>query len=124
MREIDYETALNLMGIAGRDDIVMVIPVQMDSMPLPEIRKHANNGAMFFAPYEKDVAVPEAKIVPEKNATPPDEQPSAKRRKVDGGKIRALHEGGWSAKAIAEDVGCGLQTVYNYLKKLEEKENE
>lgn len=71
MREIDYETALNLMGIAGRDDIVMVIPVQMDSMPLPEIRKHANNGAMFFAPYEKDVAVPEAKIVPEKNATPP-----------------------------------------------------
>ena len=33
------------------------------------------------------------------------------------GRIYALDESGWSAQKIADDVGCSLSTVYNYMNK-------
>lgn len=41
--------------------------------------------------------------------------------KVDHGKIVALHKAGWSASAIATEVGCSAQTVLNHLKQEEQK---
>lgn len=38
------------------------------------------------------------------------------KRKADTGRITALHNAGWSAKKIAEDMGISEATVYNYLK--------
>lgn len=50
--------------------------------------------------------------------------PSPGKRKIDVGKIKALRKAGWSARDIAIDVGCSEATVYNHLKKMEEKSNE
>ena len=33
------------------------------------------------------------------------------------GRIYALDNAGWTAKQIADDVGCALSTVYNYMNK-------
>lgn len=41
--------------------------------------------------------------------------------KIDHGKIVALHKAGWSASAIANEVGCSAQTVLNHLKQEEPK---
>lgn len=48
---------------------------------------------------------------------PIEEKPKNKRQKrVDHGKIHALHEAGWKMRDIAMDVGCSEQTVYTSLK--------
>lgn len=36
-----------------------------------------------------------------------------KRQRLDIGKIMALHNAKWSAKAIAEEMGCSVQAVYD-----------
>ena len=33
------------------------------------------------------------------------------------GRIYALDDAGWTASQIADDVGCGIATVYNYMNK-------
>lgn len=40
------------------------------------------------------------------------------KRRLDCGKIRALKNAGWTVKAIAEEMNCSEQAVYNVLKKL------
>lgn len=49
----------------------------------------------------------------------PVEEPKEKkpRKKVDAGKIWALHDAGWNSPSIALEVGCSSQTVYNVLAK-------
>lgn len=42
-----------------------------------------------------------------------------KRKKVDLGKIGALHRAGWSASKIADEMGLSDKQVYYYLKKAE-----
>ncbi len=37
------------------------------------------------------------------------------------GKLRALHEGGWSVAQIADEMGVSQQTIYNKLKELKAK---
>lgn len=48
----------------------------------------------------------------------------AKRKPVDTGKLLALRKAGWSLKKIGEELGISEGSVFNYLKKLEEKANE
>lgn len=40
------------------------------------------------------------------------------------GKVTALRNAGWSMKKIADEMGVSEGTIWNNLKKLEEKENE
>lgn len=47
-----------------------------------------------------------------------DEPKEGKRGKVDIGKLFALHNAGWNAKDIAEELNCSLATVYNNINKL------
>lgn len=44
------------------------------------------------------------------------------RRKVDKGKIIALHNAGWKPKAIQEEMGISEATVYNVLKEYRESQ--
>ena len=45
------------------------------------------------------------------------EKPKPKKgRKVDTGKIKALYDGKWSIKAIADEMKCSEQTVRNVIK--------
>lgn len=43
--------------------------------------------------------------------------PAEKKRRLDAGKIQALRNAGWTVKAIAEEMSCSEQAVYNVLKK-------
>ena len=47
-----------------------------------------------------------------------DEPKKGKRGKVDIGKLFALHNAGWNAKDIAEELHCSVVTVYNNINKL------
>lgn len=46
------------------------------------------------------------------------------RKPLDMGKVTALRNAGWSMKKIADEMGVSEGTIWNNLKKLEEKENE
>lgn len=52
------------------------------------------------------------------------EEMSNARRMLDDGKIGALREAGWSLKAIAEEMGCSIQTVSNHLKAMGKEEED
>lgn len=50
MKQIDYETAINQLMVAGNKEIqIAVLTPMKDVMPL-EIRRMANEGAVFFIP--------------------------------------------------------------------------
>lgn len=46
------------------------------------------------------------------------------RPKVDRGKVKALHDAGWSPAKIADEMGCSYQIVYRILEKFREVEDE
>ena len=45
------------------------------------------------------------------------DEDTSKRKKIDRGKIIALHKAGWSGKKIADEMRCSIGTVYNVIKK-------
>ena len=57
------------------------------------------------------------------DAAPPTPKPS-KRKPVDVGKIRALHNAGWPRAKIADEMGVSLVTVGKYINKQEEENAE
>ena len=73
-----------------------------------ESRKISGGGAA-----RKEIAAPD----PEPKKKP---QPKKKKQEkaFDMGKLRALHEGGWSVVKIADEMGVLQQTIYNKLKEL------
>ena len=87
MKQIDYETAINQLMVAGNEEIQIA------------------------------VLTPRSR-----GKVPPSKPPAAKRLQVDGGKIKALHEAGWPVAKIADEMRVSQQTVYTYLKKMEEKD--
>lgn len=46
----------------------------------------------------------------------PDPKPTKKRKPIDKGKVKALHEAGWSAAKIADEMGCSSANIYLILK--------
>lgn len=44
------------------------------------------------------------------------DEDTSKRKKIDRGKIIALHKAGWSGRKIADEMGCSVGTVYNVIK--------
>jgi len=50
-------------------------------------------------------------------AIPPEKKAVCKtNKKIDAGKVLALHKAGWKVKDIASELSCSDQTVYNALK--------
>lgn len=113
MKQIDYETAINQLMVAGNEEVqIAVLTPVKDVMPL-EIRRMANEGAVFFIPDNQEAGESTLSLKP----------PAAKRRQVDGGKIKALHEAGWPVAKIADEMQVSQQTIRNYIKKMEGKKN-
>ena len=55
------------------------------------------------------------------NAPEREEKPTRGRaRKVDVGKIYALHKAHWSAEEIADEMGISVATVYKYLREIKQ----
>jgi len=54
---------------------------------------------------------------PDLPTIPPEKKSICKtNKKIDAGKVLALHKAGWSVKDIASELSCSDQTVYNALK--------
>ena len=51
---------------------------------------------------------------------PEREHTRGRARKVDVGKIYALHKAHWSAEKIADEMGISVATVYKYLREIKE----
>lgn len=79
------------------------------------IKRHCARGAPATVNQDFEKAVEEmAQGSREEN--PP---PAEKKHRLDAGKIQALRKAGWTVKAIAEEMSCSEQAVYNVLKKPE-----
>lgn len=130
MQQIDYDTVVNLLMYAGRDDILVAKPKPIAAMPAPEIRKLGNEGAVFFLPEDAPVVAsaqqemePEvAALSQQETEKAPPQKKLAPRKPVDSGKIMALHKAGRSAAWIADDMKISKQAVYSHLKKMKEME--
>lgn len=78
------------------------------------INRHCEKGIPAVPNKEFEKAVQEMI----KDTQPSDPPPEKKTRsKLDTGKIVALRKAGWTIKAIAEEMSCSEQAVYNVLKK-------
>lgn len=60
-----------------------------------------------------------ARFIVEEAAEKPQKAQKETGRKIDHGKIMALHRAKWTATKIAEEVGCSVQTVINHIKQEE-----
>lgn len=68
-----------------------------------------------------EFAVDERSADPESPPDPDQEKQPAKRKKLDWGKIQALHRAGWSHEKIADEMGTTAETVATGLSKLRKK---
>ncbi len=70
--------------------------------------------AQLEKPEEDPVPVEDPKPVQPKPKEVKEKKP---RKKVDAGRIWALHDAGWNASSIAMELACSAWTVYDILKK-------
>lgn len=113
MKEITYQDAVELMAFARTNDVQ--IAIRADRYSFCEIKRMTEAGAIFLVP---DDPKPEPKA-PE---APAPEAP--KRRAIDKGKVMALHNAGWSAAKIADELQCSTQTVYAIISKAKQEQKE
>lgn len=61
--------------------------------------------------------------VEEEKQSPPPAEPEKKsgRKKIDRGKVLALHRAGWSNKKIADEMACSEASISTILKLIKEK---
>lgn len=66
-----------------------------------------------------EVPVPEMDPVPEKAKK---KSPPTTKKTIDRGKVKALHEAGWSNAKIADEMKCSAWSVSMILKEFREQE--
>ena len=106
LKEIDMTGALARLK-DGSDQICAIIPVTKETT-LNELMNARGFVLVDGKTPEERVAKPAPKQKPEK-------------KNVDHGKIIALHNAGWTATAIASEIGCSIPTVTSHIKAEKEK---
>lgn len=147
IKQISKEEALQLASKG--QDIMIMVPGEGDgswSDMVPDTLQNLLAGLMFFRKEpaleninEESTPPPAAKqpagLDRETEKTSGSTEKSAansvasgaerkKRITVDTGKLVALRNAGWSMKKIAEELGISEGSVFNYLKKMEGKNEE
>lgn len=56
--------------------------------------------------------------------TPPEKKRGKRAKKLDVAKIKTLHNAGWSAAKIADELNCAIGTVYLHLKRMRAENEE
>lgn len=105
LKEIDLVGALARMK-EGSEKICMLVPVSKDTT-LEELMQ-----ARGFALADTKKEEPKPKAEKPKAEKPKQEKP---KRNIDTGKILALYNAGWTASAIASEIGCSTPTVTKYI---------
>lgn len=123
-KQIDKKTALEL-AVKGKEVLVMV-PAGKDSGwegMMPGTLGHLLEGCLFFR-REPAMEVELAGPV-ETEPAQPDPPPAGKKRgpkkALDVGKLVALHNAGWPAAKIADELRVTERTVYAHLQKMREE---
>lgn len=107
LKEIDLAGALARIR-EGSDNVCILVPVTAST--------YAYELAQGVGFVVRDGAKePEQKPKAEKP------KPKPEKKNVDHGKIIALHNAGWTATAIASEVGCSIPTVTSHIKAEKEK---
>ena len=126
VKQIDEKTALELAA-KGKEVLVM-IPGGKDSGwedMMPDSLEHMLEGCLFFR-QEPAMEVDLVGEEPQQEAAGEDDQspdppPAGKRKKIDTGKLIALHKAGWPVAKIAEELRVSERAVYLNLQKMKEE---
>lgn len=124
VKQIDEKTALELAA-KGKEVLVMV-PAGKDpgwEGMMPDTLGHMLEGCMFF---RREPAMEVELVEPaEIEKAQPDPPPAGKKRgpkkALDVGKLVALHNAGWPAAKIADELRVTERTVYAHLQKFREE---
>lgn len=118
VKQIDIKTALEL-AVKGKEVLVMV-PAGKDSGwedMMPGTLGHLLEGCMFFRrepAMEVELTGP-VEIEPAQPDPPPAGKKRGPKKALDVGKLVVLHNAGWPAAKIADELRVSVRTVYNYL---------
>lgn len=69
-------------------------------------------------PLQEEPEKPEPKKTESKPA--PKKTAPKKSKPIDKGKVGALYKAGWSAAKIADEMRCGVSTIYKIIKEIQE----
>lgn len=61
---------------------------------------------------------------PDQCDPPPEKKRGKRAKKLDVAKIKTLHNAGWSAAKIADELNCAIGTVYLHLKRMRSENEE
>lgn len=120
MKIVKYDEAVDLVMHGGREDICLMIPQPMDKLPMREVRKLAEGGAVFAVMPDESKSQTDDVVNTGPGPEDQEDKPDKRRRvKLDTGKVMSLHNAGWSNRKIADEMGCSEGTIWYFLKKME-----
>lgn len=116
VKQIDEKTALQLAA-RGKEVLVMA-PITTDPEKWidyePNTLGHMLEGCLFFR-REPAMEVELAESAEIEKAQPDPLSRKEAKKAVDVGKLIALHNAGWPAAKIADELKVSVRTVYKYL---------
>ena len=124
---IDEALELHKRGLmVGVLQPVVPEPKNLDDYEFLTLKKIRDGWEFFRNEVEKEKRETESKAVEEKAVMKTKEKPeppkseAPNKKQIDVGKMKALHNAGWSMKQIAEEMQLAPSTVCEHLKKMEE----
>lgn len=124
---IDEALELHKRGLmVGVLQPVVPEPKNLDDYEFLTLKKILAGCEFFRIVLEEEKRETEPKAVEEKAVMETKEKPeppkpeAPNKKQIDVGKMKALHNAGWSMKQIAEEMQLAPSTVCGYLKKMEE----
>lgn len=129
LRQVDLKRALELMTAGERVKILCPGVLSDDWTGVsPGYLNDYLDGMIFFEDVTVTDVTHEPAPDPEEGEPLPESEtvsePPKKRKDIDMGKIRALHNAGWSQQAIADEMGVSAPTIKKRLEEMGLKRRE
>lgn len=97
--------------------ICLLLGIQKSERELPPGRDPVPEPAAVTADIPLPIPAMEVPVEEEKQSPPPAEpEKKSGRKKIDRGKVMALHRAGWSNKKIADEMACSEASISTILK--------